>query len=76
MDEMFRCIAFLPDPRRPELARPLLEDDIEEVATRIALRQEVLDLHLGFSLAGSLSTLASPARASAPTSQSMSTSHV
>ncbi len=48
LDEMFSCVSFIPDAQRPDIKRPLLEDDIEEVATRLALRQEVLDLHLGF----------------------------
>lgn len=48
LDEMFRCIRMVPDPARPEVTRPLVEDDIEEVATRLKLREEVLELHLGF----------------------------
>jgi hypothetical protein len=28
----------------------LIEDDIEEVATRLRLREEVIFLHLGFSI--------------------------
>ena len=36
-----------------------LEDDIEEISTLLLLRNEVLMLHLGFSLADSLSTLIS-----------------
>jgi hypothetical protein len=44
MNEMFTCIKSV----QPNVVRDLIEDDIEEVSTRIALRQEVLDLHLGF----------------------------
>jgi hypothetical protein len=48
MDEMFSCIQIMPDPTRPNVTRHLIEDDIEEVATRLRLRKEVLALHTGF----------------------------
>lgn len=51
MDEMFSCVQFLPSPNNPELARPLIEDDIDEVQTRWTLRMEVFALHTGFTLA-------------------------
>jgi len=54
LDEMFTCIQIIPDPARPQVHRYLIEDDIEEVATRLLLRQEVIELHTGFSLAGAL----------------------
>jgi hypothetical protein len=47
IDEMFECVQFVMESGQP---RKLLPDDIEEVATRILLRGEVADLHLGFSL--------------------------
>jgi hypothetical protein len=61
MNEMFACITVKPDARHPELTRSLVDgmgdgDDIEEVQTRIFLRQRLLELHLGFSLAGETST--------------------
>lgn len=70
LDEMMRCVQIVPDPRNTSVIRPLNDrgvegDDIEEVMTRVKLRAEVLDLHLGFSLADALSTLA--ASASQPT---------
>lgn len=50
MDEMMGCVTVrAADPRI--LPRPLTEDDIEEVATLLKLRLEVLHLHMGFSLA-------------------------
>lgn len=74
MDEMFGCIQVRPDPRNPNperalLVRKLMEDDIEEVATRLQLRGEVLELHLGFTLADARSKLAmtAPAAGSPPT---------
>ena len=48
LDEMFDCVQFIPDPSRPDVVRGLIEDDIEEVATRVKLRKEVLALHLDF----------------------------
>jgi len=57
MDEMFACIEIRPDPmHHPDLKRKLIESDIEEITTRLRLRREVLELHLGFSLAGGPST--------------------
>ncbi|CAM2143814.1 conserved protein of unknown function [Pararobbsia alpina] len=47
LDEMMRCIQFAPDGNR-EIARDLVADDIEEVATRLQLRKAVLDLHFSF----------------------------
>lgn len=55
MDEMFKCISFQPDPRKPDITRPLMEEDIEEIATRAKLRMDVFELHTGFSLAGAAS---------------------
>ena len=63
LDEMLSCIQFIPEPARPEIKRPLVESDIEEVATRIALRQEVLDLHLGFFKAAMQSILSAASAA-------------
>jgi hypothetical protein len=48
LDEMFTCIRFIPNPAKPEVTRGLIEDDIEEVSTRLKLREEVLGLHLNF----------------------------
>lgn len=55
--EMFQCITFMPDPSRPVVIRQLIEDDIEEVATRLRLREEVISLHLNFSIAAWISKL-------------------
>ncbi len=56
MDEMFQCVQIIPDPARPSIVRPLIEDDIEEVKTRFHLRKEVLALHIGFFPSASPST--------------------
>jgi hypothetical protein len=57
---MSECIRFAPS-KEPELTRLVNDDldDIEEVATVIFLYMEVLDLHVGFSVADALSKLAS-----------------
>lgn len=56
LDEMMLCIQIQPGPR-PDVVRGLISDDIEEVATRIRLREEVLTLHTGFSVREFLSNL-------------------
>jgi hypothetical protein len=48
LDEMWTCIQIIPDPSRPEVVRALIEDDIEEVTTRLLLRKEVFTLHTSF----------------------------
>ncbi len=55
LDEMMRCVQVQPDPNNRDVVRDLIEDDIEEVRTRMRLRKEVLELHLGFSMAAELS---------------------
>ena len=51
MDEMWSCVAIIPDPSKPQIVRPLIESDIEEVLTRIKIRKEILGLHMDFSKA-------------------------
>lgn len=55
LDEMMSCVSIMPDPSRPVVIRPLIEDDIEEVMTRLRLREEVIALHVGFSISAYLS---------------------
>lgn len=50
LDEMFTCVRIKPDPSK-DLIRELIEDDIEEIATRVQLRAEVFMLHTNFSSA-------------------------
>ena len=69
LDEMMECVAFVPDPSRVDqisrqpIVRPLVEDDIDEVATLLALRSEVFEVHTGFSVAAFMSTLGTKAKA-------------
>jgi len=60
MDEMMRCVQIMPNPSQPGVVRALVEDDIEEISTRIKLKPVILQLHAGFSGAGSISTSAQP----------------
>jgi hypothetical protein len=48
IEEMFKCISILPDPAKPGVTRILIEDDIEEVTTRLKLRIELFKLHMSF----------------------------
>jgi hypothetical protein len=58
LDEMFRCVQiYLPGGNGTQTRPPTAQDDIEEIKTIWDLRKEVLELHLGFSIAESLSKL-------------------
>jgi hypothetical protein len=72
---MWDCVAFMPDPAKPQIVRKLFEEDIEEVATRIKLRAEVWKLHTGFlkAVAPSISG-GSPAAASNKGTRNIKTS--
>jgi hypothetical protein len=57
MDEMFQCVSIYL-PNNDMMTRPPTgQDDIEEVQTIYELRKEVIELHLGFSIAEWLSKL-------------------
>ena len=45
LDEMMGCVQFIPSPN---VKRFLIEDDIEEVSTRLALRKAIWNLHMDF----------------------------
>ena len=63
LDEMLESVTFVPDETRLDqttqrpFTRPLTEDDVEEVGTLFKLRSEVLELHVGFSIAAFLSRM-------------------
>lgn len=59
LDEMMECVQYIPDRKRPESPRALMEADIMEPKTRYQLRSEIVELHTGFSFADSLSELIS-----------------
>lgn len=52
LDEMFGCVTYRPDPKNPAYVRAPLDDDIEEVRTRLRIRAEVFTLHTGFIIPG------------------------
>jgi hypothetical protein len=51
LDEMMTCVQIVTDPGRSPFRRDVTDDDIDEVKTLLRLREEVLSLHVGFSLA-------------------------
>ena len=60
LDEMMECVTIKPDPRNPGIMRALIEGDIEEIATLVTLRQEVINLHVSFFTKGDQSKSTSP----------------
>jgi len=70
LTEMWQCIRIMPDPSKPNVIRNLIEEDIEEVMTRVKLRAEIWELHTGFSMAvapsNSVASPAEPAAAKKP----------
>lgn len=69
LDEMMGCVKIAP---APNIKRSLIEDDIEEVTTRLSLRKAVWDIHMDFFLDASKSTSESEAQGQ-PTIGSLST---
>lgn len=59
MDELMKCVQIVlpPEHGNTPVTRRLIEDDIDEVRTRVRLKMEVFTLHTGFSLAAVLSPL-------------------
>lgn len=55
--EMMTCVRIKPDKKHPGIVRELVDEDIEEIGTRLRIRAEVLKLHTDFLQAGGLSTL-------------------
>ena len=51
LDEMMECVQFLPDAANTDNAVALHETHIEDVETRLLIRDEVVALHVGFSIA-------------------------
>ncbi len=70
LDEMMDCVQIIPDPKNPNVIRPVDDEDIEDVTTRLVLRSEVWELHTGFSPAAFLSKLGTAATTTPDTSDS------
>jgi hypothetical protein len=66
--EMFLCVKIIPKPETIQVSRELIDDDIEEISTRIKLRMEVFQLHTDFlqavapSLSPAVGRVANPRR--------------
>ena len=60
LEEMFACVRIIPDMSKAEFSRPLIDDDIEEIQTRMKLRWEVFQLHASFFIAASQSKFSVP----------------
>lgn len=75
MDEMLTCVEMVPDPAVPtrRLGFPLFLDQIEEPRTILTLRDEVVNLHLGFSPLAILSNWGELAREAVSTTQDIPT---
>ena len=71
--EMFATIQIKPDRKNPNVVRELIDSDIEEIMTRVTLRKEWWNLHMGFlaAVAPSLIERVKPAaKNSSPTATS------
>lgn len=48
LQEIWDCIQYIPDPKNSSVVRGIIDQDVEELTTRIKLRAEVWKLHAGF----------------------------
>lgn len=67
-DSLMECVQAQPDANNPAIVRKLIEQDIEEVSTRLILLKEVFKLHVDFSALAKNSTPGSGDKASTATS--------
>ncbi len=58
MEDMWLCVQIAPDPKRPHVVRNLIDDDVEEIKTRLQLRKEIIGLHIDFFTDAALLTQA------------------
>lgn len=75
-DELMTCVRRVEDPSRPEVSRPLVESDIDEISTIITLKFEAFSLLVNFSkaAAGPTSQAQGPTSTTEPSSSSTPTS--
>lgn len=57
LDEMWRCVQVVPDPKNMAITRPLVMneaegDDFEEVETILMMRKRIFDMHTDFFFKG------------------------
>lgn len=75
--EMMETVVFVPAPmENPTITRRLVDDDTEEVATRVWLRDRIIEVHTGFSLAAIVLNLAATAARGAEATPDTSTSQM
>jgi len=74
LDELFECVQIVRDPRHPNTSFKILDEDIEEVITRLKIRREVVKLHVDFSAPAVLSKSDKQSDQAAGTSSTTSTS--
>ncbi len=58
-NDLLQAVTRIRDEAHPGTASTLIEGDIEEVETRLRLKQASLEMHLGFSIAELMSKLTS-----------------
>lgn len=59
-DELLDCVKLIRDPKHPDVVTDLVsDDDVQEVATRWWLRNEVVSVHVNFSPLDAISRLIS-----------------
>lgn len=75
LDQMMTCVQLVPDPSRPQvmIGGPQLYTQIEDVSTIITLREAIIELHTGFSVAAALSQMQTAMQATAQTSSDIQT---
>lgn len=70
-NELLECVMIVRDPKHPENPSPIVsDDDIEEVATRWWLRDQVVSVHTNFSPIAALSALLRSITTKSPASES------
>ena len=68
-EELLTCITFVSNLAQPEVHRPLVESDMEEISTIVQLKLEAFSIHANFSTAA-----ADPRSTTAPTTTEPSSS--
>lgn len=74
LDEMMKCVVFIPDRTKGDVTLPLDDIIVEEVSTLLALRAEVIEIHTGFSIPAFLSNLGKAGKTTTDNTQTTPTS--
>ena len=51
LDELMKCVKYIPSPDNTSVVRPLIDSDIDEVSTIALLHSEVFKIHINFTQA-------------------------